>query len=308
MPRQTDKALGSARNTLYDSITTRIIAQLEDGRLPWAQPWDAPDTSAAIGLPQNAASKRPYSGINILILWDAVMDRGFSTHIWLTFAQALHLGGHVRKGERGTTVVYADRFIPKDERRHAEETGEDPRAVPFLKRFTVFNIEQCDGLPKEIVRAIPTVRKDLIAPNVDRLIKASGIDFRIGGAKAYYNPVHDYVQVPPPQLFFEPVNWHRTALHEMSHATGHHSRLGRDMSGVFGSKAYSFEELVAEISAAYLCATFGVEPTVRHADYIGAWLAVLREDNRAIFRAASLASRAADYLLSFLPSTDEVDQ
>lgn len=308
MPRQTCKALGSARNTLYDSITTRIIAQLKDGRLPWAQPWDAPDTSAAIGLPQNAASKRPYSGINILILWDAVMDRGFSTHIWLTFAQALHLGGHVRKGERGTTVVYADRFIPKDERRHAEETGEDPRAIPFLKRFTVFNIEQCDGLPKEIVRAIPTVRKDLIAPNVDRLIKASGIDFRIGGAKAYYNPVHDYVQVPPPQLFFEPVNWHRTALHEMSHATGHHSRLGRDMSGVFGSKAYSFEELVAEISAAYLCATFGVEPTVRHADYIGAWLAVLREDNRAIFRAASLASRAADYLLSFLPSTDEMDQ
>src|SRR6202451_1652358 len=133
---------------------------------------------------------------------------------------------------------------------------------------------------------------------------ATGAEFRIGGARAFYSPFGDYVQVPPPQAYFEPINWHRTALHELGHASGHTSRLNRDLSGSFGSKKYAFEELIDEMNAAFCCASLGIAPTVRHADYLGSWLDVLREDNRAIIRAASKASKAADYLLSFAP-TDE---
>lgn len=215
----------------------------------------------------------------------------------------LSLGGNVRRGERGTTVVYADRFTPEDEKRRARETGEEASAIPFLKRFTVFNTSQCDGLRDDVTIVAPPPPPGLIEPQVDALIRATGIDFRIGGDRAFYVPAHDYVQVPPPQAYFEPINWHRTALHEMGHATGHASRLNRDFSGSFGSKKYAFEELIAEINAAFCCASLGITPTVRHADYIGSWLEVLREDNRAIVRAASQASKAADWLLAHLPDT-----
>jgi antirestriction protein ArdC len=141
----------------------------------------------------------------------------------------------------------------------------------------------------------------LIEPTVEALIKATGIDFRTGGNRAFYAPTEDYVQVPPPAAYFEPINWHRTVLHELGHASGHSSRLNRDLSGSHGSKRHAFEELIAELCAAFSCASLGIIPTVRHADYIGSWLEVLREDDRAIVRAASQASRAADYLLGFLP-------
>ncbi len=252
-------------------------------------------------MPKNAATGRAYSGINILILWGAVVARGFSCQSWLTFRQALSLGGNVRKGERGTTVVYADRFVPDDERRRARETGEEAQAIPFLKRFTVFSTDQCEGLPEQLVTAPPPVPEGLILPEVEALIRASGADLRLGGDKAFYSPGLDYVQVPRPDAYFEPINWHRTALHELGHWSGHASRLGRDLSGNFGSKAYAREELVAEMTAAFCCATLGITPTVRHADYIGSWLEVLREDNKAIVRAASAASKAADYLLAFRP-------
>ena len=241
--------------------------------------------------------------MNILILWGAVIGRGFAGQSWLTFRQALSLGGHVRKGERGTTVVYADRFVPNDEKRRAAETGEDAQAIPFLKRFTVFNVDQCADLPDEITAAAPPPPAGLIEPTVDALIKASGISFRIGGDRAFYATAEDYVQVPPPLAYFEPINWYRTALHELGHATGHPSRLNRDQSGSYGTKKYAFEELVAELSSAFSCASLGIVPTVRHADYIGSWLEVLREDNRAIVRAASQASKAADYLLDFVPGS-----
>jgi antirestriction protein ArdC len=139
----------------------------------------------------------------------------FAGQSWLTFRQALPLGGHVRKGERGTTVVYADRFIPNDEKKRAAETGEEAQAIPFLKRFTVFNTDQCDGLPAQIATVTPPPPPGMIEPQVEALIKATGIDFRIGGSRAFYMPVEDYVQVPPPAAYFEPINWHRTALHEL---------------------------------------------------------------------------------------------
>jgi antirestriction protein ArdC len=240
--------------------------------------------------------------VNVLILWGAVIEHGFAGQSWLTFRQALSLGGHVRKGERGTTVVYADRFVPQDEKRRADQAGDEAQAIPFLKRFTVFNSDQCDGLPDEVATAAPPPPPDLIEPTVEALIKATGIDFRIGGNCAFYTPSADYVQVPPPQAYGEPTNWHRTALHELGHASGHPLRLNRDLSGSYGTKKYAFEELIAELNAAFCCTSLGIVPTVRHADYIRSWLDVLREDNRAIVRAASQASKAADYILGFLPN------
>ena len=298
---------GQDRSSLYSEITDRIVAELEAGRLPWVQPWGTAAAKAPLAMPKNAATGRGYSGINVLILWGAVIERGFAGQSWLTFRQALGLGGNVRKGEHGTTVVYADRFTPEDERRRAERDGDEPGVIPFLKRFTVFNADQCDGLPDEVAVAAPPPPEGLILPQVEALISATGADFRIGGDRAFYSPTHDFVQVPPPQAYFEPINWHRTALHELGHWVGHVSRLARDQSGGFGSALYAKEELVAEMTSAFVCASLGITPTVRHADYIGSWLAVLREDDRAIIRAASAASKAADYLLAFQPGSVDAD-
>ncbi len=308
MPRSSSSAAPTPeRANLYDEITARIVAELEAGRLPWVQPWGTAGVAAPLSMPRNAATARGYSGINVLILWGAVVARGYSCQSWLTFRQALSLGGSVRKGERGTTVVYADRFVPDDEKRRARDTGEDARAIPFLKRFTVFSVDQCDGLPEDLVKAPPPVPDGLIAPEVEALIHASGADLRLGGERAFYSPGLDYVQVPRPEAYFEPINWHRTALHELGHWSGAAHRLARDLGGGFGSKAYAQEELVAEMTAAFCCATLGIVPTVRHADYIGSWLEVLREDNRAVVRAASAASKAADFLLAFRPGVEAPD-
>ncbi len=212
---------GQDRANLYDEITEKIIAELEAGRVPWVQPWGTAAAKAPLAMPKNASTDRQYSGVNILILWRAVIEHGFTGQNWLTFRQALSLGGHVRKGERGTTVVYADRFVPSDEKRRAAETLEEAQAIPFLKRFTVFNIDQCEGLSDEIATAAPPPPPSLIEPTVEALIKATGITFRIGGDRAFYMPAEDYVQVPPPQAYFEPINWHRTALHELGHYAEH---------------------------------------------------------------------------------------
>jgi antirestriction protein ArdC len=296
---------GRHRPSLYQEITDKIIAELEVGRVPWVQPWGSATAKASLAMPRNAATQRQYSGINVLILWEAVIEHGFSTQNWLTFRQALRLGGNVRTGEHGTTVVYADRFVPDEERERAERDGDEPDTIPFLKRFTVFNTDQCEGLPAELTSASAPVPEGLILPHAEALITATGADFRIGGDRAFYSPAHDFIQVPRPEAYFEPINWHRTAVHELGHWTGHPSRLGRDLSGHFGSALYAKEELVAEMTSAFVCASLGIVPTVRHADYIGSWLEVLREDDRAIVRAASAASKAADYLLAFRPDSGD---
>jgi antirestriction protein ArdC len=295
---------GRERPSLYQEITGKIIAELEAGRVPWVQPWGSAAAKTSLAMPKNAASQRQYSGINVLILWGAVIERGFSTQNWLTFRQALGLGGNVRKGEHGTTVVYADRFVPDEERERAERDGDEPNAIPFLKRFTVFNTDQCERLSTELSSAPAPVPDGLTLPHAEALIAATRADFRIGGDRAFYSPAHDFIQVPRPEVYFEPINWHRTAVHELGHWTGHPSRLARDLSGHFGSALYAKEELIAEMTSAFVCASLGIAPTVRHADYIGSWLEVLREDDRAIVRAASAASKAADYLLAFRPDTD----
>ena len=254
------------RNSLYQEITDKIIAELEQGRVPWVQPWA--NVSAPLGLPKNAATGRGYSGVNVLILWCAVAERGFTTQNWLTFRQALKINAHVLKGEKGTTVVFADRFIPFRERTRAAEAGDEPEAIPFLKRFTVFNSDQCDNLPPELAPKPVPFDDHLILPQAEALIRATGADIRIGGDRAFYNPTEDYIRVPPPSAYFEPINWHRTVFHEMSHLTGHSTRLNRDLSGSFGSPSYCREELCAEISGAFVCAALSIVPTVRHADYL----------------------------------------
>lgn len=291
---------GNERASLYAEVTARVIAELEQGRLPWVQPWDA--ASCGCTMPANAVTGRRYSGINVLILWAGVIEGGYASQRWLTFKQAQAAGGNVRKGERGTTVCYADRFTPKDEAERARDEDREARQLAFLKRFTVFNVAQCEGLPERLTELPELPAEDDILPQVRRLIDASGAEFRVGGGTAYYSPDGDYVAVPPQTAFSEPVNWYRTALHELGHWTGHSSRLGRNQRGGFGSADYAREELVAEMASAFACASLAIAPTVRHADYIGSWLAVLRDDERAIFRAASAASKAADYLLAFAPS------
>jgi antirestriction protein ArdC len=281
--------------SLHDTVTDRIIQELEQGRFPWAQPW-ASAMPTPLGLPQNAATGRTYSGINILLLWSAAMEQHRSSQRWLTFKQALALGGAVRKGEKGTMVVYADTFVPEAEREKSAASGEDPRRVGFLKRFTVFHVSQCDGLPPEAA-AMPSPGRSEVIPHVEAVIHATGADIRVGGDMAFYAPAPDFIQVPPQEAYFEPINWYRTKLHELGHWTGHVSRLNRNFSGKRGGDAYAREELVAELCSAFLCAELGVIPTVRHADYLGAWLEVLKADNRAIFSAASLASKAAEYVV-----------
>ena len=222
MPRSAWRASSRSRTptdraTLYEDITNRIIAELEAGRLPWVQPWGSAAVSAPLGIPRNAATGRNYSGINVLILWGAVVQHGYAIQSWLTFRQAVALGVHVRKGERGTTIVYADRFVPDDERRRAYDEGEAPRAIPFLKRFTVFNADQCEALPEGVTVAPPPVDTSLILPQAEELIRATAVDIRIGGDKAYYDVAGDFIRVPPPKAFFEPINFSRTLTHELSH-------------------------------------------------------------------------------------------
>ena len=235
----------SQRNgsTLYNEVTDRIIAQIEKGTLPWVRPWD--DGRAALGLPRNAGTGRRYSGINVLILWHRLFEQGYGSQRWLTYRQAQAMGGNVRKGEQGTTVCYADRFTPKDGENVPTGPDGEPRQIAFLKRFTVFNIDQCEGLGEPTMAAVTTWNEALTLPGAQALIEATGADIRIGGGEAYYAPQVDYVRVPRPEHFHEPINWYRTVLHELGHWTGHRSRLDRLPDSGFGSPAYAREELVA---------------------------------------------------------------
>ena len=280
------------RGDIYQEITNKIICQIEAGILPWVQPWQG-----GLSLPRNASTQKAYSGVNILLLWDALFSGNYASNKWVTFKQALAMGGAVRKGERGTTVVFTDTFVPKQEQEKANP--EDQRRIGFLKRFTVFNVAQCDGLPYELTASLPPPSHAAPVESAENLIRASGAVFQRGGDHAFYHPASDSIRVPSQEQFFEPINFYRTALHELTHWTGAKHRLNRDFSGRFGDEAYAREELVAELGSAFLCTSLGIVPTVRHADYFGNWLAVLKNDSRAIVSAASHASKASDFLLAF---------
>ncbi len=209
---------------LYTEVTAKIVKELEAGRFPWAQPWAARGEAATIaaGLPKNAQTGRAFSGINILLLWGAAIEHGFSGQTWLTYLQAKALGGSVMKGERGSMVVYADKFIPKDEQARVEKEGGDAAFVPFLKRYTVFNAAQCEGLPPELTAGAKPLPECDAIPRAENLIKATGADFRIGGDRAFYVPSQDFIRVPPHRL--------RLAFH---HADRAPCRLPRRMAWGF---------------------------------------------------------------------------
>jgi antirestriction protein ArdC len=289
------------RPDVYKTVTDSIIAALEAGNVaPWHKPWQAGHAAGPVSRPLRH-NGQPYQGVNVLVLWIAAEAKGYTAPLWLTFKQAQELGGNGRRGEKGTTVVYASTFT-KEETRADGSTAE--RKIPFLKTYTVFNAEQCDGLPAHYTAQLPPPAGD-VKPHetAAAFAAATGADIRAGGARAYYSPSGDYIQVPHAAAF-ETAEAHAcTTLHELAHWTGHASRLDRDLAGKFERHAYAAEELVAELAAAFLAADLGLEasPHPEHVNYLAAWLEVLKNDKRAIFTAASAASRAAAYLHSLQP-------
>lgn len=292
----------TTRPDVYSRITDRIIADLEQGVRPWMKPWSADHAAGKITRPLRHNGV-PYRGINIIMLWAASVTKGYACPIWLTFKQALELGGHVKKGETGELVVYAN-SITKTE---TDDKGEEiEREIPFLKGYTVFNVEQCEGLPAhyyakaEPPALTPAQRIDA----ADRFFAATGADIRHGGSRAFYAEGPDYVQMPPFETFRDAESYAATLAHELTHWTKHDRRLARDMGRVrWGDEGYAREELVAELGSAFLCADLGITPEVweDHAAYIASWLEALKDDKRFIFSAASHAQRAADYLHSLQP-------
>lgn len=288
------------RRDVYQDVTDRIVARLEAGDFaPWHQPWKAGHAAGPVCRPLRH-NGQPYQGVNVLVLWMSAEAGGYSSPYWLTYNQARDAGGHVRKGEKGTSVVYASTFSKEEE---AADGTTKERKIPFLKTYTVFNANQCDNLPEHYTAMIaPTGDVDPL-PAVLEFAGHTGADIRTGGARAFYNPAGDYVQMPPAETFDDAEAHAAVLVHELAHWTGHGSRLARDFSGRFGSDAYAAEELVAELAAAFLAADLGFEAQPRddHAAYLASWLRVLKADKRAIFTAASAASRAAAYMHSLQP-------
>lgn len=289
------------RKDIYTRVTERIIAELEKGIRPWVKPWSVEHTAGRITKPLRH-NGTPYRGMNILLLWGEALLKGFISPIWMTYNQAQELGGYVRKGAQGSLVVYANKMVKTEK----DEKGEDlEREIPFLKGYTVFNVEQIDGLPQNYRAqpAEPLPLSERIEQADDFLVQTQA-NIHIGGNQAFYSATRDIVQLPPFEAFKDKEGFYATALHELAHWTKHKSRLDRDFGRQkFGDCGYAREELVAELAAAFLCADLGITPEVRddHAAYIGSWLTVLKEDRRAIFGAAAHAQRAADYLQSLQP-------
>jgi antirestriction protein ArdC len=280
---------------LYQKITDKIVADLEQGTRPWAKSWNSGRKTMYRPLRHNGI---PYSGINVLILWSEADAKGYTNPHWLTFKQALDLGAHVRKGEKGTTIVYADRFIPDKERQRAKEANEDPTAIPFLKAYTVFNAEQIENLPDQYRQptAIPNQCQKI--EHAETFFRNTGAHISHGGDKAFYMPSQDRIQMPGFESFKDAESYYATLAHEATHWTGAKHRLDRIFGKRFGDEHYAAEELVAELGAAFLCADLGLslEPRDDHSSYIAGWLKVLKNDKRAIFTASSMAEKAAKYL------------
>jgi antirestriction protein ArdC len=278
------------KRDLYAEVSARIIAELERGAAPWVKPWSA---TAGQNVPQNAVSHRPYSGCNVILLWLA-RNRGWTTPRFLTFKQALEAGGNVRKGAHGTKVYFVKQLQVTDGEGEESKT----RLVPMLREYTVFNVDQCDGLPDSIrcgrpMRVRNPDTRDALA---DEFLRCTRADIRQGSGEAYYVPSHDFISMPAFEAFKGSDHFYNVAFHELTHWTGHKSRLDRDLKNRFGSRHYAAEELVAELGAAFLCAEFGFDGDVRNAGYIATWIELLKADKRAFFTACNRASKAADYL------------
>jgi antirestriction protein ArdC len=284
---------------VYEKVTNRIIADLEKGELTWLKPWSSGNMEGRIIRPLRH-NGLPYSGINVLMLWSAAVECGFASPFWMTFKQAQELGAHVRKGEQGSLVVYANTITKIEE---GENGHDEERKIPFMKGYTVFNVEQIEGLPEHYA-AKPEAVIDAAQriDHADAFFAATGAEIRHGGNSAHYSGGTDHVQMPAFEVFRSPESYYATLAHELTHWTKHPKRLDRDFGRKkWGDEGYAKEELVAELGAAFLCADLALtpEPGTDHAAYIQSWLKVLKEDKRAIFSAAAHAQRAADFLHGF---------
>lgn len=290
------------RANIYRRVSDRIIAAIEDGTAKgkdWRMPWHRRrDAGAPTSLPMNVTSRSGYRGINTVILWGEAKARGYEVGQWGTYRQWKALGAQVRGGEKATTVVYwqfPDRSTT-DDTQEGEEEGR--RRAPWAKAYSVFNVAQVEGYaaPADVVPVLPEERR--IAAAEGFFSRLSGLHVQHGGTRAFYVPATDQVQMPRFADFHDAEGYYGTLAHEVTHWTGHSSRLARDLSGRFRTEAYAAEELVAELGAAFLSATLGLatEPREDHAQYVAGWLELLRGDPRAIFTAASKAQRSADWL------------
>ncbi|EKM5760261.1 ArdC family protein [Cronobacter turicensis] len=279
--------LSKSRTDIYQTVTDSIIAALEAGVKPWSCPWQrVPGMS---GLPSNYATGAAYSGMNIMLLWSSASEQGFKDSRWMTYKQAKAEGGQVRKGEHGTTAIF---YTTLEKENDDGETD----YIPMLKTFTVFNVEQIDGLPLTMETVSPEATFDPL-PQAENLFRKSGANIIEKGQNAFFSPSNDEVWLPERHLFSDAANFYATGLHELMHWSGGKSRLNREMKGKFGSEGYAAEELVAELGSAFLMADLGIVGEVQHESYIASWLKALKNDKRYIFKAASAASKAHRYLM-----------
>ncbi len=298
-----DRPEAPARVDVYQRVTEALTAMLAQGVRPWMQSW-------ASGRPLSQPVRHngeSYRGVNVLLLWMSAMEHGFSSPLWMTFKQAQSLGGAVRKGQKATLIVYADQFTPKDEPRASDE---EARVISFLKTYPVFNWDQIDGLPPKAAALGSPARLDsTLTPHAlaEAFFNRTGARFEQGGFKAFYRPSQDVIQLPVLAAFTSVESYVAVKAHELIHWTGHASRCAREFGMRFGDQAYAFEELVAEIGSAFLCASLGVTPMVMmdHAQYLAQWLTLFKTDHRAIFTAASQAQRAVDWLYAQASTADE---
>lgn len=278
------------KRDLYAEVSIRIITELEGGAAPWVKPWSA---TPGANTPCNAVSNRPYSGCNVVLLWMA-QAAGYRTPRFLTFKQALELGGNVRKGEHGTKVYFVKQLQVQD------KGGDDvsaTRIIPMMREYTVFNVDQCE-IPDSISIGKPMRVRNSDARDelADAFLHSTGADIREGYGEAYYVPSRDFISMPAFAGFKGADHFYNVAFHELTHWSGHKSRLDRDLKNRFGSRNYAAEELIAELGAAFLCAEFGFDGDVRNAGYIANWIELLKADKRAFFTACSQASKAAEHL------------
>ena len=283
---------------IYDRVTNKIITDLEQGVRPWQKPWGGDHAAQNIMRPLRHNGE-PYNGVNVLLLWSESVAKGYQNPIWMTYKQAEEYGAHVRKGEKSTFIVYADKITKKE----TGSSGEDvDRLIPFLRGYNVFNAEQIDGLSEKFLwkPEFPTPASTLKRLEyVEEFVGNTGAIVRHGGNRAFYTECSDYIQMPLMEAFRDTEGYYATLTHELTHWTKHENRLNRDFGRIVrGDEGYAKEELVAEIGSAFLCADLGITPEVRddHAAYIESWLKALKNDKKLIFSSASHATRAVEFL------------
>lgn len=298
------RAEGTAPRDHYAEITAQVVEALEAGTLPWRRPWDQAKAGSAPMSPRNAITGRRYRGINVLMLGMTGLVFAGSDPRWLTYKQAVAKGWRVRRGERGSRVFFFRRLLVAASRPGSDADGEGEggtRAVPVLRAYTVFHASQVEGVPT--LETPPSPEVAWRPPEAAEVILGgSGAVLREGGDRAFYSPSTDHIQMPPRTAFESPEAYAATLLHELGHWSGAPSRLARDLTGRFGSHAYSQEELRAELASCFIAGELSLPCDIpNHASYVASWLRVLKDDKREIFRAAADAQRIADYLLAFHP-------